>query len=287
MDVVFVIGLPVQLRLRLESAAKKENTSVTSVLTDIGKEGTFRLLPDPSDAIHRLKSYYEQFGVDVERSIVLVLPYATVPQEVLEELAVLEDLGGEVVYIDANDHAWPKLAKKARPDTSFYNDVFRCVTAELFGAEEELLSDYFKNIAERNKNILIIKDALETCDQVAAHRHKFMKASIDAFVEFISQKGKVGRIDAFFRSLGLEHAQSGGIKTTLTVTQAGKQVHQRTCQTHLKDGDNTLRSAAARVYYQEFFVKEECYVAILYAGIHPNSNVKEDYELSPPHKDIA
>lgn len=279
MDEVFVIGLPVSLKVRLDAVARKEGLSIVSVLTDIGKEGTFRLLPDPSVAIHKLKSYYGQFGSDLERACVIVLPYAEVPDEVEQELAVLESIGGEVEYISRDDSKWPTFSKKKRPDTVFYNDIFRCIKIEIFGDEEELLSDYVRRIVERNKNIILIEGALDTCDQVARHRHAFIKDSIDAFAQFIERKGKVGRIDAFFRERGLDHAQTGGIATTLTVEKAGRQIHSNVSHTHLKDGDKTLKVAAARVYYQDFVVEDECYVAVLYAGIHPDNNIKKNCSL--------
>lgn len=277
---MFIIGLPLQLRARLEGAARKKGIRISSVFADIGRKGSLKLLPDPSDAIHNLRVYYEQFGDSYEDASVLVLPYAPIPEDLENELDVLEDFGAKIVSFEEGNNDWPVLAKKTRPDTSFLNNVFHQLMEEIFGDDEKLPSDYFRSISERNPNIIIAKGALDTCDQVAEYRRVFFSAAADALIEMVGKNGKVGQIDAFFKNLGLIHAQSGGISTTLTVFRDGKRVHQRTTNTHLKKGDNTTPQAAARIYYQEFLLDQQCYVAILYAGPHPDEDISCEYDLS-------
>lgn len=278
---MFIIGLPKQLRAKFEAAVKKAGERVSSVLADIGKEGTLQLLPHPGDAVHKLRAYYDQFSGNYGDAYVVVLPYALIPTDVDNELEALEELGAEIVYVSEGDDGWPVLAKKARPDTRFFNEVFNQLMVVVFGNDEELPSDYFRSISEINPHIIIAKNALETCDQVAEHRRDFFRIAADALIKMVDKNGEVGPIDAFFRDLRLEHAQTGGISTTLTVIRDGKQVHHRTTHTHLKQGDNTTPQAAARIYYQGFHWEQQYYVAILYAGPHPEDNISYVYELSP------
>lgn len=280
MDGVFIIGLPSQLRVGLEAAAKERGAYISTVLAGIGKKGTMQLLPDPSDAVHKFKAYYDQFGENYEDALVIVLPYAPIPITVDDELTILEELGGEIVYVSQGVNDWPILAKKSRPNTQFLNQVFRQIIIEIFNEENEKPSDYIRNIAEKNPNIIIIKGALDTCDQVAKHRHEFLKKSVDALCKFVEENGQVGRIDAFLRGLGLEHAQTGGISTKLTVLKNGKLVHQKTTNTHLKQGDRTTPQAAARIYYQEFYLDNQCYVAVIYVGPHPENDITRVHELN-------
>jgi len=278
-DCVFILGLPKAIRARIEGAAKKEGIRISSVLSDIGKKGSLQLLPDPSDAVHSLKAYYDQFSENYENAFVVVLPYAPIPVDVDGELLVLEEFGAEIVYISEGQDGWPVLAKKTRPDTRFLNEVFQQLMLEILGEEDVLPSDYFRSVAEKNPNFLIIKGALDTCDQVAEHRREFLKMAADALSKFIDKGGRVGRIDAFFGTMGLDHAQTGGINTTLSVFKEGRRIYHKSSNTHLKQGDNTTPQAAARIYYHEFSLEERCYVAVLYAGPHPETDICRQHEL--------
>lgn len=277
---MFIIGLPVQIRAKLEADAKKKGIRVTSVLAEIGRKGTFRLLPDPTEAVHKLRAYFDQFGARYEDIFVVVLPYAPIPRDVEDELYALDELGAEIVYVKTGNDDWPTIAKNERPDTPFFNKVYYLLLAEIFITDELLPSDYFRSMAERNQNLIIAKDALDTCDQVAEHRHDFLRKAADAFFGLVDKNGNVGQRDAFFQSFGLEHAQTGGISTTLTISRDGKTIHHKTANTHLKQGDKTTRQAAARIYYHEFLVDKQYYVAILYAGPHPDDNISYEHELA-------
>jgi hypothetical protein len=48
-------------------------------------------------------------------------PYASVPQECLDELDVLSTMGAKVDFPDpASDASWPKLSRRKRPDHDFH-----------------------------------------------------------------------------------------------------------------------------------------------------------------------
>lgn len=279
MDRVFILGLPKAIRVRIEGAANKEGIRISSVLADIGKKGSFQLLPDPSDAVHSLKAYYDQFGDNYENAFVVVLPYAPIPINVDGELQVLEELGAVIVCVSEGQDGWPVLAKKARPDTKFLNAIFQQLMQEIIDEEDVLPSDYFYSVADKNPNFLIVKDALDSCDQVAEHRREFLKIGADALSKFVDMGGHVGRVDAFFRAMGLDHAQTGGINTTLSVFKEGRRIYHETSNTHLKQGDKTTPQAAARIYYHKFSLEERCYVAVLYAGPHPETDICRQHEL--------
>lgn len=276
---VFVVGLPIQLRPRLEGVARKEGVTVSYALAGLGKQGTFMLMPSPEDAIHLLRTYYDQFPAGYDDARVIVLPYAPITSEIQNELLVLDDLGAEVAFISAGEDGWPTLAKKARPDSRFLDDLFHALVAEIFGVEEELLSEFFVSLAARDARILIAKGALDSCDQVADHRIDFFKSAAEAFNVLLEKNGHVGRLDAFFREKGIEHAQSGGITTTLKVSKNGAVLYSRSSNMHLKQGDATTPQSAARLYFHQFFIEEVCHIAILYAGPHPDSDISREIIL--------
>lgn len=279
---VFIIGLPTQISKTLEAAAKQEKVRITSVTAGIGKEGRFRLFPAPEDAIHSLRAYYDQFDGRYEDAFVVVLPYAPIPDEVRAELDVLESMGAEVVQAAPGEDDWPPLAKRGKPDTRFFNDLFRRLRDEIFEADEEMPSDYFRAASERNSKIIIAKGALDSCNDVPQHRHAFMKLAADTFVIIADRNGQVGRMDAFFRESGLDHAQSGGISTTLRVCKDGRCIHNATSNMHLKQGDNTTPQAAARIYYQHFLGSGLCYIVVFYAGPHPDCDLSLVAEIELP-----
>lgn len=279
MSGVFVIGFPIAIRQKLEAGAKREAIQVTGVPAGLGKEGKWRLLPDPSEAIHKLRAYCDECS-NYEDAFVIVLPYAPVPDDLDRELEALSSLEAEVVYVSAGDDGWPMPAKRQRPDDAFFQSVCRRLLKEIIGDDDENPSSYFRAAAEDTPNLIVAKNALHTCDQVAPHREDFLRKGADALAEMAERNGQVGPVEEFFRGHGLDHAQSGGISTTLEVVKDGKTIHKKTANTHLKQGDKTTPQAAARIYYQDFVLEGQCYVAVLYAGIHPDADVAWVWVLS-------
>lgn len=271
MSGVFIIGLPVPLRRRIEAAAKQRGMTLSSVLADVASRGTLRLLPYPGQAVHDLRKYLDSLPT-YEDADVIVLPYAKLPDELEAELDALEELGGSVDQIRYGAHGWKKL-EKPRPDEAFLNHVFQQLTDLLFPGDDDPPSEYFQNLAARCSQIILPVGVLATCDAVAAHRYKFMRGVADALERYVLNGGAGGRIDAFFGELGLDHAQTGGINATLEIYRNGECIRKQTCNTHLKQGDHTTPSAAARVYYQAFTLDGRLYVAVLYAGPHPEADV--------------
>lgn len=279
---LFVMGLPSQLRARLEGAAKTKEIAIATVVAGIGKEGSWRLMPAPEDAIYSLTAYYEALDA-FDQGFVLVLPYAPVPQEVAAEFVDLRDLGLAVEIAQEGNDGWPPLAKKA--DTAFLNALFDRIQQALFGEVDakpkQIPSDFFRSIAKEHPRFIIVEGALDLCDKVAKHRWSFLEKTAAAFSRLMADNGPNRPIDQYFEEYGLALATSGGISTTLEVMRDGALLHGATENTHLKRGDNTSAIAAVRVYYQTFMVKSAFYIALFYAGPHPDGNITRRIELEP------
>lgn len=279
MSKVFIIGLPKAIRGQVEAAARVHNISIKSVLADKGERaGSLRLVPYPERAIEELRAYADEYENFSDASV-LVLPYAKLPPDLNEELDAFEALGGFVERVHQGQNGWEKFPK-TQLDKSFYDSVFRSITQNLFPQDELTPSEYFQEIALRNNQFLIPEGALNCCDEVADHRYEFLKDVADALQKYVINGGSNGRIDAYFNDLGIEHAQTGGINATLRVFEHGTCVHNHTSNTHLKKGDNTSRIAAARVYYQSFIHNDRLYVAVLYAGPHPENDIDFSVNLN-------
>lgn len=275
MSSVCVVGLPTQLRTRLEAACRRQGVHVTLVLAGNGKEGILWLLPHPREVKQLLLAYVDGLPAYPEARII-VLPYVDVPGDVLDELAVLEESGAQITWPKLGEGVWPILASKNDFDEPFRNALFSALAELLLVPDEapaaDLPSTYFVNTCSRSPNLLLASAVLRRCDAVTTDRYQFMREAADAF-EALLQRGPGIRLEEFFNARKLEHAQSGGITAKLTVMKGGRAVYSNTTQAHLKRGDATTRASAARIYYHRFVIGEVTYIAVLHAGPHPDRDV--------------
>jgi len=279
MAAIFIVGLPTTLLKRFNAIADRGQLEVESILAALGVEGYFRLSPDPDQAVHALSAYADGLTNFVDAKI-LILPYAPIPPSLAGELGFIEDEGGSITRFSAGQGSWPK-ATVSGFNEQFYNCVLDLLTSYLFpqGPPRELLpSQYFAAVSERQKNVLIPGASIALCDNVARTRYKFMRIAADA-LERLAVDGLEGTVEDFFKPFKLQHAQSGGIFAELEVFRAGKSLHRGGCHTHLKQGDGTTKVAAARIYYYRFDLSGQPYVAILYAGPHPDHDVLRQHSL--------
>ena len=276
---VFIIGLPVSVRMRVEAAAKRRDLKVSNIAAGVGNAGTFKLLPHDSEAIYQLQGYVKGEAENYEGCFVLVLPYAQLPNDLIGELDVLKELGAKVISPTLGESRWPSKSSARRRDQAFWDALYEAINAELPGEALQLQapSDYFQSLAANNPRLIITSRSLESADDVAKHRYEFLRRAADALDQY-ARSGSGGRIDAFFAQIGLDHAQSGGITATLKLHRAGE-VSTHECHTHIKQGDKTTRIAAARVYYYAFTLEGNPYAVLLYAGPHPNEDVTREWHF--------
>ncbi len=269
-----IIGCPSTLVKRIQAAAERCGAELHLVLAALGAQGYFGLVPHDSHACGELNAYLDNLP-SYGDAVVFVLPYFPLPTDLKETLKTLEDLGGVVFRIKAGAANWPIATGKL--NAAFVELVAKALLAALFpsGVPRELSpSAYFQAIADRQPRLHIPLKALDECDKVAVHRFKFMRSAGDAMESFLTT-GSAGRIDAFFEKWGLSHAQSGGVLANLKIFRKSSCILNESVHTHLKQGDKTTPTAAARIYYHHYKIEESTCVAILYAGPHPDENVKE------------
>ncbi len=278
MKTICLVGLPAPLLKRLTPAVERAGTHFLAILAAHGKEGTYQLKPHPSDALNQAYAYVDGLS-SYEEGVFVVLPYAPVPDDLFDMFKTFEnDFSGSVNYVDAGVDGWPEEIQSS----VFLDELFSKINQLLFpnGAPAEILpSQYFKKIADRCNGIIIPQGSLDLCDGVARHRYKFMREAADAFEAVMAGESNGGRLEQFFKQLGLTHAQSGGITAQLEVRENSIVVHKGDSQTHLKKGDGTTPQAAARVYYYMFEYKAK-YLAVLYAGPHPESDCSRLHHLN-------
>lgn len=273
MDDIFIVGLPRDLRSRIESTVVRSGAQVKSVLAANGTPvGSLKLLPYPGQAAHDLRSFLDERTAWSQIQI-LILPYAPLPTDLLDEIRAVEEYVGIIHLPKAGEGGWPPKPKHA-PNKQFTDALLPLICSQLFPSADQLPSAFFAELVEECKQILIPAGAIDECDTVSPLRHTFFIDAGRAIRDFLSMGGDVGRVSEFFEGRGLLHAQSGGIYAAIEVIRNGQTVYTHRTQTHLKKGDKTSARAAVRLYYHFFPMDGDLYAAILYAGPHPDTDVK-------------
>lgn len=283
MGAVFIVGVPVDTRKRFIADAVRGSLRVETVPAALGDEGYFRLKPTPEAALHALNAYMDELA-DYKDATVLVLPYTPLPDDLKTELKCLKDeIGADVTFIKAGEDGWPKATVGGFGD-SFHEAVYAALVRRYFPEGKPKLlspSECFEALAKRCSNIIIPGSSIALCDKVAPHRHKFMRTAVEAFEELATDGLDGLTIEDFFSSYKLKHAQSGGIVAGIQLFKTGQEqpVFSSYTHTHLKEGDGTTPVAAARIYYHHFDYEKTIYLAILYAGPHPDTNVTRQHSV--------
>lgn len=279
---VCVIGLPSQLRGRLEAACRRAQVTVSTLLAGKGKEGILWLLPHPGEVIPLLHQYVDALP-DYREAHLVVLPYVSISKNLGSEIEVLEGGGARVVRAIAGQGPWPALESDREFDEGFRETLFLALTELLAPAAVELVvpdvpSAYFAQVRGRSPNLLLAGAVLRRCDAVTEDRYQFMRDAADAFEALLLGDPGVS-LEQFFDERDLYHAQSGPITAKVTILKGGKAVHTATTETHLKLGDATARASAARIYFHRFEIEGTAYVAVLHAGPHPERDMKVVLEI--------
>lgn len=268
------VGLPVQLRTLLTGEARRQEVQVTALLVERGPHGTLWFVPSETLAKNLLDKYTASLQ-EIDQGRIFVFPYAPLPAGIEGEIEAFEDLGGTVVHVKDDGKRFPVLAKH-KLDQVFLDHFFKGLV-QLF-PEPALPSLLFKEIERRNKNFLITKGALDLCDEVDGLRFDFMFQCARVFEDLLKEDlGKT--IEKFFGDFGLDHAQTGGILTTLEIHHPDDRIEKFQSNMHLKQGDHTTPAGAARVYYQRILIEKTIYVALMYAGPHPEKNIRRIHHL--------
>ena len=284
MDDLVIIGVPSVLARRLETLAGSA-VRLRYVFMGLGKEGRPVLLPHPRNAVYALRGWLDEC-TSLERVRIVALPFAPMPDDLLTELNELAELGVEVLRPAERENGWPEFQTSL--DTPFLDEIYaqlgRLIDPSFAPSTRDAVglskpSDVFKSRADSCAQLILTDGSLDDIDLIARHRHTFMDKAAQALAELATRGGRVGPIERFFDERGLIYATTGGIVATLDVRHNGRTALEYSGQVHLKQGDKTTKFAAVRVYYHCFELSGRVYVAVLYAGPHPDASVSRVLEL--------
>ncbi len=281
MSRVFIVGMPVSIRARFEATARGYGIDLNLVLAAPGKNGPLQLLPYTGQAAADFEAYLNALP-EWPKARVVILPYTDLPIELDDLVAMVEDEGGSVLEPAAGEEGWPKAPRAKAPDHIFYDALYARLAETLFPAQTPASCE-IPSVALRTSlgesNLLVAAEGIfDHCDGVSPLRYQFVKDTLEAFLHYV-KNGAGGRIDAFFDSRGLTHAQSGGSIVKVEIWCAGKQLKAFSVQTHIKRGDHTSAEGAARIYYCLFQLKGFKYLGVLYIGAHPDGEMTRWIDL--------
>jgi hypothetical protein len=280
---VFLIGVPKQLRRRIESALEGRGISPSTIITDLDRVGRLQLMPKPEVAVTLLRQYYEPLEGGFENAEVYVLPYVPIPGDIETELEAMVDMGARVYDFEMEVDGWPYLhsprPKVTEPFLDALFDALMCALVDEVAPEPPLSQHVSKAVAS-SPRLVLIGDAIALCDELPDYRHGFVTTAMEAFVELVAGNGCGVGLDEFFKTRNLHFAKTGGIQTKLEISVNSKVIRDEVHHIHLKSGDRTSPQAAARIYFQMLTHEQLLWIFLLYVGPHPDTNITRKIDLA-------
>lgn len=274
---VHIIGLPRAVQLRLEAKFLDRHRLSTARMEIHNKRNVPSLVPFPTEAVIGLQEAFSRIE-DPADLLVVVLPYAPVPDQLADELAALVDLGVAVHQPTPGQGRWPVYSRRMRMDQAFLDGLYFALV-ELTSVDNfQCPSERFIAATHRTARFVVAEGAITCVDEIAHHRFSFVERAVSALEE-IADGCNIGSFDKFFTAKGLNFAASGGITVTLEVWRNGKRVASQPTNHHLKQGDGTTRVAAVRLYFDVIQDGDDRFVVVLYAGPHPDKDLTRRVEL--------
>lgn len=127
--------------------------------------------------------------------------------------------------------------------------------------------------AARSPNLIIHPDALYYADQLVEHRWRFVTASADLLARYASGE-QLGALRDWKQNFAVDFAANGPVSFKYEWTHVSECRKGRT-EWHLKEGDNTTRESAARIYFDRVEFSKGARVVVLYVGPHPDNGERK------------
>lgn len=128
-------------------------------------------------------------------------------------------------------------------------------------------SDAFRGAASRTSYLVLHPDALKMADEIAEHRWSFTADAADLLARCALGE-PLGALRDWKRNYGVEFAPNGQVSFRYEGT-CGTEVRRNRTEWHLKEGDNTSRESAARIYFERVDFESGLRVVVFYVGPHP------------------
>ena len=122
----------------------------------------------------------------------------------------------------------------------------------------------------RAEHLVIAEHALDVADKIASHRWKFVNLSADLLARY-AEGEDLGASRNWKQEYGVDFAANGGVRYNYHMVANGDHT-SGSSEWHLKEGDNTSRESAARIYFDRIVVGGLVKICVFYVGPHPEGS---------------
>jgi hypothetical protein len=209
------------------------------------------------------------------RDVTLIIARKNANTPTADEIKLLEaHRGADAAACEINR----KYRKSAAPYVTF------CCEPKKFRFEDQQLREWlvpkdrvgaacgrpsaaFLAAARRTSMLVLHPDALKFADDLIKHRWEFATVGADLLARYALGES-LGPLRDWKAARGIEFAATGRVAYKYRGT-CGTEMRDGRTEWHLKDGDNTSRESAARVYFVRVAFSSGPRVIVFYVGPHP------------------
>lgn len=137
----------------------------------------------------------------------------------------------------------------------------------------------FLAAARRSSALVLHPDALTDADKLVEHRWRFAEAGANLLARYAAGE-QLGALREWKQNFAVDFAANGRVIFEYSWTYKGEYRNGRTAW-HLKEGDNTTRESAARIYFARVEFSRGPRVVVFYVGPHPDDG-ERTLTLSTP-----
>jgi hypothetical protein len=128
-------------------------------------------------------------------------------------------------------------------------------------------SDAFRAAAAQASLLVLHPDALKFADDIVEHRWEFATLGANLLARYALGE-QLGPLRDWKPTHGVDFAANGRVAFKYK-GQCGTESREGRTEWHLKEGDNTTRESAARVYFVRVEFTSGARVVVFYVGPHP------------------
>jgi hypothetical protein len=128
-------------------------------------------------------------------------------------------------------------------------------------------SEAFRAAVQGSPDLILHPDALNDADQLVEHRWRFAEEGAKLLARYAASED-LGPLREWKQKFAVDFAANGRVSFKYRWTCKGE-YREGSTEWHLKEGDNTSKRSAARIYFARVEFGEGARIVVLYVGPHP------------------
>lgn len=128
-------------------------------------------------------------------------------------------------------------------------------------------SEAFRAAVQGSPDLILHPDALNDADQLVEHRWRFAEEGAKLLARYAASE-ELGPLREWKQKFAVDFAANGRVSFKYRWTCKGE-YREGSTEWHLKEGDNTTKRSAARIYFARVEFEGGARIVVLYVGPHP------------------